>query len=205
MKKLYFFVVFFSFSICALAQTTIYARFTDYNNNVPKTDGTTGTSKGLITTNTIDPSSTELFKLTTFTQSVEQTLNIGSQSTGAGAGKVIFNPLSFSRPVDAISSLLFSNSASGTPFQTVEIFFTDASNRIAAKQLYKLVAVKTIGWSGASCSSDCPAVLENVSMEYGVQIDFIYKAGNNYLTSPLIKGWNRVKNVADNDPNSVIK
>jgi hypothetical protein len=35
---------------------------------------------------------------------IEQTLNIGSQSTGAGAGKVTFNPFSITRKID-VSSL----------------------------------------------------------------------------------------------------
>jgi hypothetical protein len=34
---------------------------------------------------------------------IEQTLNIGSQSTGAGAGKVTFNPFSITRKVDRAS------------------------------------------------------------------------------------------------------
>src|ERR1700755_2299090 len=108
MKKLYFSLLFTSLSCCVMAQTAIYARFTNYSNQVLKNDGTLASANGLISSNTIDPSSPELFKLTTFTQSVEQTLNIGSQSTGAGAGKIAFNPLSFTRPVDASSSILFS-------------------------------------------------------------------------------------------------
>jgi type VI protein secretion system component Hcp len=186
------------------AQTAIYARFTNYSSQVLKTDGTTG-SDGLITATSIDPSNPEFFKLTTFTENVEQTLNIGSQSTGAGAGKITFNPVAFSRPVDGISPLLLSVAASGTAFRTVEIFFVDASNSITVKQLYKLAAVKTIAWSGASCSADCPAVIENLTLQYGGLIDFVYKAGGKPLAAPVIKGWNMVSNVADNDPNAIIR
>jgi type VI protein secretion system component Hcp len=38
---------------------------------------------------------------------IEQTLNIGSQSTGAGAGKVTFNPFSITRKVDRASPVFF--------------------------------------------------------------------------------------------------
>jgi bacteriocin-like protein len=38
---------------------------------------------------------------------VEQVLNIGSQSSGAGAGKVTFNPFSITRHVDKASPVLF--------------------------------------------------------------------------------------------------
>jgi hypothetical protein len=38
---------------------------------------------------------------------IEQVLNIGSQSSGAGAGKVTFNPFSITRHVDKASPVLF--------------------------------------------------------------------------------------------------
>ena len=38
---------------------------------------------------------------------IEQTLTIGSQSTGAGAGKVTFNPFSITRKVDRASPVFF--------------------------------------------------------------------------------------------------
>jgi hypothetical protein len=38
-----------------------------------------------------------LFEIEDFSFDLEQTLNIGSQSTGAGAGKVTFNPFSITR------------------------------------------------------------------------------------------------------------
>ena len=202
-QALLFLLLVFSF-YCGQCQLSVYARFTGYDNQVLTTDGSAGNS-GLISANTIDPSSPEFFKLSTFTQSVEQTLNIGSQSTGAGAGKIAFNPIGFSRPADRISPILFSHAASGTPYQTIEVFFTDGSGRIATKQLYKLAAVKTVSWAAASCTNDCPAVIETVTIEYGGQIVFMYKSPTGYLSTPVIAGWNRVKNVQDNDPNAVIK
>jgi type VI protein secretion system component Hcp len=204
MKKIFIALLFSAGSYYAMAQVTVYARFITYSSQVLKTDGSLG-SGSLITATSIDPNSQEFFKLTTFTQSVEQVLNIGSQSTGAGAGKISFNPFIFSRPADAASPLFFQNSASGTPFRTVEVFFTDASNKIAQKQLYKLAAIKTINWAAASCSADCPGVIENVSFEYGGQIVTIYKSGTTTLSTPIVKGWNRVKNISDNDPNTIIQ
>jgi type VI protein secretion system component Hcp len=186
------------------AQTSVYLRFIDYSGQILKIDGTKKVG-ALITGKTIDPTSQEFFKSTTFSQDAVQTLNIGSQSTGAGAGKIAFNPMAFSRPVDAASPIFFSLMASGTPYRTVEAFVTDQNNQILVKQLYKLVAVKTIGWAAASCTSDCPAALENVSMEYGGLLITIYKSGNIVLPTPITLGWNRVKNIQDNDPNTVIQ
>ena len=103
MRKLYLFFFISVLSCGASAQTAIYARFINYNNQVLRNDGTLASSTGLLTTNTINPNSNELFPLTTFTENTVQTLNIGSQSTGAGAGKIVFNPMTFTRPVDASS------------------------------------------------------------------------------------------------------
>ena len=53
-----------------------------------------------------------LFEIEDFSFDTEQTLNIGSQSTGAGAGKITFNPFSITRKIDRffadlVSELLF--------------------------------------------------------------------------------------------------
>ena len=56
-----------------------------------------------------------LFEVEDFSFDIEQTLNIGSQSTGAGAGRVTFNPYSITRKIDRSSPELFSAACSGTP------------------------------------------------------------------------------------------
>ena len=50
---------------------------------------------------------------------IEQTLNIGSASSGAGAGKITFNPFSITRKVDRASPIFFQMACSGKSFQTV--------------------------------------------------------------------------------------
>jgi Type VI secretion system effector, Hcp len=56
-----------------------------------------------------------LFEIEDYSFDVEQTLNIGSQSTGAGAGKVTFNPFSVTRKIDKVSPTLFKMTCAGTP------------------------------------------------------------------------------------------
>ncbi|MDA9520124.1 hypothetical protein XI06_07050, partial [Bradyrhizobium sp. CCBAU 11434] len=73
-----------------------YVRFSMY-------DGTTFTVDG-----------NKLFGLHGFSFSDDQTLNIGSQSTGAGAGKVTFNPLHLSFSQLGLDPKLFQMLASGT-------------------------------------------------------------------------------------------
>ena len=60
-----------------------------------------------------------LFEIEDYSFDIEQMLNIGSQSSGAGAGKVTFNPFSITRNIDRSSPLLFQNACSGTPYKNV--------------------------------------------------------------------------------------
>src|SRR3954451_9579978 len=60
-----------------------------------------------------------LFEIEDFSFDIEQTLNIGSQSTGAGAGKVTFNPFSITRKIDKSSPTFFQMACSGTAFKQV--------------------------------------------------------------------------------------
>ena len=141
----------------------------------------------------------KLFEIEDFSFDIEQTLNIGSQSTGAGAGKVTFNPFSITRKVDIISPQLFQQACSGTPFEHVALALPrSAGGRGSADQIYlvfnfKLVAVKTISWS-----YDDESPKENVSFEYGgLQVKYAGQEPSGKPKPPIIAGWNRVKNVRD--------
>src|SRR5436305_1758494 len=79
-----------------------YVRFSMY-------DGTTFTVDG-----------NKLFGLHDFSFSDDQTLNIGSQSSGAGAGKVTFNPLHLSFSQLGLDPKLFQMLASGAAFKEVD-------------------------------------------------------------------------------------
>src|SRR3954454_3582922 len=108
-----------------------------------------------------------LFEIEDFSFDIEQTLNIGSQSTGAGAGKVTFNPFSITRKIDVSSPTLFSMACSGTPFEEVALGLRKSSGGTTTGRIYlvfrfKLVAVKTISWS-----YDDESPKETVTFEYG--------------------------------------
>ena len=62
-----------------------------------------------------------LFEVEDFSFDIEQTLNIGSQSSGSGAGKITFNPFSITRKIDRASPTFFQLACSGTPFQQVAL------------------------------------------------------------------------------------
>ena len=133
-----------------------------------------------------------------FSFDVEQTLNIGSQSTGAGAGKITFNPVSITRKADKISPLLFAAAASGKPYQTMILALRKASGSTGAgmvfmQYVFKLVAVRTMSWS---YTEESPR--ETVTFDYwGLQIFYAPQQPDGKLGNPIPGGWNRVKNVSD--------
>jgi len=139
-----------------------------------------------------------LFEIEDFSFDIEQTLNIGSQSTGAGAGKVTFNPFSITRKIDRASPTLFERACSGTPYKQVALGLRKSSGGKTAGQVYcvflfKLVAVKTISWS-----YDDESPKETTTFEYGgLQVHYAPQNADGTMGSVIPGGWNRVKNVSD--------
>ncbi len=180
---------------------SIYLRLTDYSGRVVAADGTAIASVNVDNVG-FDTNSPQFTKVLTYNASVEQTLNIGSQSTGAGAGKITFNPFSITRYLDATSPLLFQASASGTPYKTAEIFFVSAQNTIFSRLTYKLAAIKTVAWAADGNS----AVVETVAFEYGTVVITVNKQSpDGKVNSATQSGWNIIKNVLDNTLDSIIK
>lgn len=141
-----------------------------------------------------------LFEIEDFSFDIEQTLNIGSQSTGAGAGRVTFNPFSITRKIDRFSPGLYEKACSGTPFQIVHLGLKKSAGGNTTGVIYlifrfKLVAVKTISWS-----YDDESPKETVTFEYGgLQVHYSPQNPNGTLETAISGGWNRVRNVQDRD------
>ena len=138
-----------------------------------------------------------LLEVSDYSFDVEQTLNIGSQSTGAGAGKITFNPFSITKKIDVLSTVLFSNCASGRPFERLDLLIVkNAGNSkpfVFVQHTMKLVAVKTIAYADNDQSPR-----EQVSFEYdGLQIRYTPQRPDGSLGELLVAGWTRVKNVQD--------
>jgi type VI protein secretion system component Hcp len=131
---------------------------------------------------------------------IEQTLNIGSQSSGAGAGKITFNPFSITRRPDAHSAQFWQMACSGTAFRKATLTASrPGSTTPFVTFTMGLVAIKTIAIS-ADESSD---ITETVTFEYG---QGAYGAASQNpdgsVGSLVAAGWDRVKNVSE-DPTKV--
>lgn len=182
---------------------SLYLRLVDYKSGALTTGGTMD-GNVVSPKDNFDPNSTQFIPVLSCSASAEQTLNIGSQSTGAGAGRIMFNPLSITKNVDGTSPVLFSNAASGTPFKTAELFFVNGQRLILARHTYKMVAVKTVSWSAGVGEE---SLVEAISFEYGglfISINQTSPDGGKIINVSQ-SGWNRIKNVKDPDVNSIIQ
>jgi type VI protein secretion system component Hcp len=146
-----------------------------------------------------------LFEVEDFSFDIEQTLNIGSQSTGAGAGRPTFNAFNITRKIDKSSPILFQMACSGTPFQEVGLGLRKGSGGKMSGKVYlvfrfKLVAVKTISWS-----YDDESPKEAMTFEYGgLQIHYTPQKPDGSPDKIMAGGWNRVKNVQDTTADPIV-
>lgn len=188
-----------------------YMYFLDYQNNYLQSESQVSSANAtepLWSKYEFDKASSAkgLFEVEDFSFDIEQVLSIGSQSSGAGAGKVTFNPFSITRKIDRSSPDFFSMACSGTSFSRVTLGARKAQGGSSAGGVYlvfqfKLVAVKTLSWS-----YDDEAPKETITFEYGgllIQYSLQLPTGK-FDTVEYKKGWNRVKNIADDTPNTKI-
>jgi type VI protein secretion system component Hcp len=100
-----------------------------------------------------------------FSASAQQTLNIGSQSGGAGAGKVTFSPATMTIPVGPASMALMDAFNAGDHFDTATVTL-DALNATPVETItLKLVAVNTIATQSDGSNAVQPQM--QVGLEYG--------------------------------------
>jgi len=151
----------------------------------------------------------QLFEVEDYSFDIEQALNIGSQSSGAGAGKVTFNPFSITRKIDRSSPVLFDMACSGTAFKQVSLALRKSvggtpiqgqpSGQIFLRFDFKLAAVKTISWS-----HDDESPKETTTFEYGgMLIRYCQQQPSGKLNASIPGGWNRVKNILDHTTTAI--
>src|SRR6516162_8411358 len=102
-----------------------YMYFQDYDGNYLASESQVKlTARGVGDCEIVDPfidaakqnqgrSSSGLFEIEDYSFDIEQTLGIGSQSTGAGTGRVQFNPFSITRKIDRASPIFFKMACAG--------------------------------------------------------------------------------------------
>jgi type VI secretion system Hcp family effector len=151
------------------------------------------------------PPNNNIFLIDSYALNITQALSIGSQSTGVGAGKVVFDPLSITRNIDRASPVLYQMACAGTPFESVALVLLrsaggTASSLVFEKYTFKLVGIKSIAWA-----YDAESPKEVVNFEYGgLIIEYWIQNADGSLGAKVLGGWNRVKNILDHDPTGVL-
>lgn len=181
-----------------------YMCFKDYDGNFLKSESQVDFSKSagdpadLIAPFKAAAGSHGIFEVEDYSFDIEQTLSIGSQSAGAGAGRVTFNPFSITRKIDLSSPVFFENACSGKSFKNVYLGMRKSAGGATSGKFFllftfKLVAVKTLGWA-----HDDEAPKETVTFEYGgLQIRYSRQQPSGAMDPVVGKGWNKVKNISD--------
>lgn len=141
----------------------------------------------------------DAIEVDSFDFGIENQISIGAATTGAGAGKATFHAFTIKKPVDAASPFLFEASATGGHYNIVRLVLRRSGVQGSGKPYlvftFKLVAVKSIDWSGHS-GGDQP--VEQVVFEYGsLVITYMKQNPDGSLGSPTSTGWNRVSNIPE--------
>jgi type VI secretion system secreted protein Hcp len=139
------------------------------------------------------------FEIKEFSFGIENTLNISSASGGAGAGKADFKEFTVKKQTDKASPLLAATCGKGGHYKEVFLHLRKSGVKAGAVSggvylmfHFKLVAVKSIEWSGSS-GDDVPE--ESVVFEYGaLQMTYFPQKKDGSLDSKIERAWNKLTN-----------
>ena len=118
--------------------------------------------------------------------------NIGSQSSGSGAGKITFNPFSITREIDKASPILWQASATGKRFATVTFYMDPPASSVGAPggDRMKLTLINAV-ISAISISSGGDNPSESVSFNYTkITMEYTAQGSNSSVTF----GWDLATN-----------
>ncbi|HEX4285889.1 MAG TPA: hypothetical protein VHZ28_12410 [Terracidiphilus sp.] len=133
------------------------------------------------------------FNVSYFNFGVQNTLNIGSQSSGAGAGKITFQPLEVHASLSAFSSLL-APASNGSVFQTC-MLNTSLSDGSQAEFEFKLVAIASLNAvASMPAQTNEPARYTDVNFQYGAIEVRSTGSSDDGGTGAVTGGWNQVTN-----------
>ena len=152
----------------------------------------------------LDPSVTTAFPNSTiipvndFDLEVDNAVDVASGTTGAGAGKVDFNPLTIHKAVDKASPSLFEACASGRHFTAVQLYLWQSAGPSGTAFLayeFQTVFITKIDWSGTA-GNEAPT--ETLTMEYGALV-IAYKPTDSGSTPGQVTqgGWSRITNTSE--------
>jgi type VI secretion system secreted protein Hcp len=137
------------------------------------------------------------FDISEWSFGISQTVNIGSATGGAGAGKVSFDPFVIKKVVDQSSPSFFSTLATGGHYQCVNLLLRksgsvkDKSGGIYLEFNFYMAFITKIDWS-----HDDTAPTEEITFDYGaLQVSYKMQKPSGELDSSIKQAaWNKLKN-----------
>lgn len=145
-------------------------------------------------------SAKDAFEILSFEIGAENNINIGSISSGGGAGKATFKELTLTKKTDAGSCELFSNLCKGKHFDDMTVELRRASGESASgvtflKWEFKLVMVQDISWSGSDGDDICE---ETLILQYGaMKVTYFKQDKHGKHAQDSSAEWSRVLNKAN--------
>jgi type VI protein secretion system component Hcp len=150
--------------------------------------------------------------ITQYSFDVGQSLSLGSQSSGAGAGKVDFSPLQVTTQPDANTPELFQYTTAGMHFNSASLEVPTAGGG-AETFTFGLVALEQISWSGGPTGGQAGAwaggpgasgagsetltfAYGALTAAYGAQAGTTPTASYSYCQIDATGGWNRICNLS---------
>jgi type VI secretion system secreted protein Hcp len=119
-------------------------------------------------------------------------VTIGSASGGAGGGKAILQPFSFTKKTDSASPNLYQACVTGAHLATGSVQLRKAGGTALVYLTYgfKVIFIESISWSGSSGGDDSPT--EHVSAAFGtLTIDYQAQDSTGKPSGGAIHGgWN---------------
>lgn len=154
-------------------------------------------------TQDIDMKAKDAFEILSFEIGAENNINIGSVTSGGGAGKATFKELNVTKKTDTASAALFSALCKGDHYDDMIIELrrsggvsdTGKSGKTFLKWEFKLVMIQDITWSGSDGDDICE---ETIVMQYGA-MKVTYTPQDKQGKDMTVKTaeWSRVKNQAN--------
>ena len=136
------------------------------------------------------------FEIHSFSFGGNNPVTIGSQSGGAGAGKVTLSPFSIMKVTDAASPALFANCCNGSHFDEMHVVLRKAGGSAIEFLKYDFteVFVESIQWGG-SRGDDSPT--ESVSFAYGtVAVTYSPQTTKGGAGTPITANWDLTQNLS---------
>ncbi|HWE72374.1 MAG TPA: type VI secretion system tube protein Hcp [Stellaceae bacterium] len=129
------------------------------------------------------------FDISTWTFGASQQVNVGSSSSGIGAGKVEFQPFKITKQVDTSSPFFFQTCAQGGHYEQCTLFVRKGGGAAARSGIiylrfdFKMVFVTQINWS-----HDDTAPKEEVTFDYGaLQVTYTRQKKDGSPAQPIKK------------------